>query len=44
MQHKQTYHLLDEVYTPYSQEKHSTSIQKQHLNTVTHRWKNVPEM
>jgi len=34
MQHKQICHLFDEVYTPYYQEKHSTSFQKQRLNTV----------
>jgi hypothetical protein len=38
MQHTQAYHPLgfDEVYTPYFQEKHSTSIQKQRLHTVIH--------
>jgi len=34
MQLKQTYHLFDEVHTPYFQEKHSTLIHKQRLNTV----------
>jgi len=34
MQHKQTYHLFDEVHTPYFQEKHSTLIHKQRLNRV----------
>jgi len=34
MQHWQTYHLFDEVFTPYSQEKYSTSIHKQSLNRV----------
>jgi len=28
MQHKQTYHLFDEVHTPYFQEKHCTLIHK----------------
>ena len=36
MQHKQTYHLFDEVNTPYFQEKHCTLIHKQRLNTVMH--------
>ena len=34
MQHKQTYHLSDEVHTTYFQEKYSTSIHKRRLNTV----------
>jgi len=34
MQHKQTYHLFDDVHTPYFQEKHSTLSNKQRLNTV----------
>ena len=34
MQHKQTYRLFDEVHTPYFQEKHSTLMNKQSLNTV----------
>jgi len=34
MQHKQTYHLFDEVHTPYFQAKHSTLIHKQCLNIV----------
>jgi len=34
LRHKQTYHLFDEVHTPYFQEKRSTIINKQRLNTV----------
>jgi hypothetical protein len=34
MQHTQTYHLHDEVHTPYFQQKHSILIHKQRLNTV----------
>ena len=33
MQHKQTYHLFDEVATPYFQDKHSTLIHRYGLNT-----------
>jgi len=35
MQHKQTFHLFDEVYTPYSQEKQSTSIKKRSSYSYT---------
>ena len=34
MQHKQISQLFDKVHTPYFQEKHSTLIHKQCLNTV----------
>ena len=34
MQHKQTYHLFDELHTPKFQEKRSTLIHKQHLSTI----------
>jgi len=34
MKHKQIYHIFDEVHTLYFQDKHSTLIHKQHLNTV----------
>jgi len=34
MQHKQTYHLFDEVHILQFQEKHSTLTHKQRLNTV----------
>jgi len=34
MKHKETYHLSDEVHTPYFHEKHRTLIHKQCLNTV----------
>ena len=34
IQYKQTYHLFDEVRTPYFQEKYSTLIHKHYLNTV----------
>ena len=34
MQHKQTYHLFDEVPKPYFHDKHSTLIHTQRLNTV----------
>jgi len=32
-QHKHKYNLSDEVHTPYFQQKHSTFIHKQRLNT-----------
>jgi hypothetical protein len=35
MQYKQTYYLSDEVDTPYYQEKHTTSVHKQRLDTVS---------
>jgi hypothetical protein len=38
MQHRQTYHLFDEVFKSYSQEKYSTSVHEQRLNRVILYW------
>ena len=42
MQYKQTYRLFNEVPTPYFQEKHSTLIPKQRLNTATLQFLKFP--
>ena len=34
MQHRQKHQLFYEVFTPYSQEKYSTSVHKQRLNAI----------